>query len=52
VVTPGLWLQCLTTSQPNDEQLVVACAAMTALLNAERAAENEKTPVAAAVPAP
>ncbi len=35
VVTPGMWLQRLTTEQPNDEQLEVACEAMRVLLTAE-----------------
>jgi uncharacterized protein YqhQ len=35
VVTPGMWLQRLTTEQPNDEQLEVACEAMRVLLEAE-----------------
>lgn len=41
VLVPGMWLQRLTTSQPNDPQLEVACQAMKVLLEAE----NEyKTP--------
>jgi uncharacterized protein YqhQ len=35
VVTPGMWLQRLTTEQPNDEQLEVACAAMQVVIDAE-----------------
>lgn len=35
VVTPGMWLQRLTTEHPNDEQLEVACEAMRVLLEAE-----------------
>jgi len=35
VITPGMWLQRLTTSQPDDAQLEVACAAMKALLERE-----------------
>ncbi len=35
VITPGMWLQRLTTVQPNDEQLEVACEAMRVLLKAE-----------------
>lgn len=35
VVTPGMWLQRLTTEQPNDEQLEVACAAMKVVIDAE-----------------
>ncbi len=41
VMIPGLWMQRLTTRQPNDEQLEVSCAAMQAILDAE-----EKWPVA------
>ncbi len=35
VITPGMWLQRLTTSQPSDEQLEVACRAMQVLLDKE-----------------
>jgi len=42
VVTPGMWLQRLTTLQPDDSQLEVACAAMLAVL------EEEKKTLAAA----
>lgn len=35
LLTPGLWLQRLTTRQPDDQQLEVACAAMRAVLEAE-----------------
>ncbi|MDQ3812658.1 MAG: DUF1385 domain-containing protein [Armatimonadota bacterium] len=35
IMTPGLWLQRLTTRQPDDEQLEVSCAAMRVLLEAE-----------------
>lgn len=38
VVTPGMWLQRLTTEEPDDAQLEVACEAMRVLL----AAENSK----------
>jgi uncharacterized protein YqhQ len=38
VVTPGMWLQRLTTRQPNDEQLAVACEAMRVLLEEEKKA--------------
>ncbi|MDQ3812711.1 MAG: DUF1385 domain-containing protein [Armatimonadota bacterium] len=34
-MTPGLWLQRLTTRQPDDAQLEVSCAAMRVLLEAE-----------------
>lgn len=35
VITPGMWLQRLTTSQPDDDQLEVACRAMQVLLEKE-----------------
>ena len=34
-IKPGMWLQRLTTEQPNDEQLEVACEAMRVLLAQE-----------------
>ena len=37
VMTPGMWLQRLTTKQPDDSQLEVSCAAMQAVLSAEKA---------------
>ena len=37
VMTPGMWLQRLTTRQPDDSQLEVSCAAMRAVLDAEKA---------------
>ncbi len=40
VVTPGMWLQRLTTEEPNDEQLEVACEAMRVVIAAENASEN------------
>ncbi|MDF2439650.1 MAG: hypothetical protein JWN98_634 [Abditibacteriota bacterium] len=47
IMTPGLWLQRLTTAQPDDEQLEVSCTAMRAVIEAE-----ENAPAAAkAVPA-
>jgi len=42
VITPGMWLQRLTTSQPDDAQLEVACAAMKALLDKENLAYEPK----------
>jgi uncharacterized protein YqhQ len=38
IMIPGLWLQRLTTRQPDDTQLEVACAAMQVVLDAEKAA--------------
>ena len=35
VLTPGMWLQRLTTAQPNDEQLEVSCEAMRVVIAAE-----------------
>lgn len=35
VITPGMWLQRLTTAHPDDEQLEVACRAMQILLEKE-----------------
>ena len=35
LMTPGMWLQRLTTHQPDDAQLEVSCAAMRAVLEAE-----------------
>jgi uncharacterized protein YqhQ len=35
LMIPGLWMQRLTTRQPDDAQLEVSCAAMQAILNAE-----------------
>jgi uncharacterized protein YqhQ len=37
LMIPGLWLQRLTTRQPDDTQLEVACAAMQVVLDAENA---------------
>lgn len=37
LMTPGLWLQRLTTQQPDESQLEVSCAAMKVVLDAERA---------------
>lgn len=38
IMTPGMWLQRLTTRQPDDEQLEVSCAAMRVVLDAEEQA--------------
>ena len=42
VVKPGMWLQRLTTEEPSDEQLEVACEAMRVLLEKEEEIELEK----------
>lgn len=36
ILTPGMWLQRLTTRQPDDSQLEVACAAMQVVIDAEQ----------------
>jgi uncharacterized protein YqhQ len=46
VMIPGLWMQRLTTKEPDDAQLEVSCAAMQAILDAEAqfaANETQKT---------
>lgn len=43
IMTPGLWLQRLTTRQPDDAQLEVSCAAMRAVLDAEAEATRSAT---------
>jgi uncharacterized protein YqhQ len=43
VMTPGLWLQRLTTEQPDDAQLEVACEAMRVLLEAETEYKKENS---------
>ena len=40
VVKPGMWLQRLTTEEPSDEQLEVACEAMRVLLEKEEEIEK------------
>ena len=42
VVKPGMWLQRLTTEEPSDEQLEVACEAMRVLLEKEEEVEQTK----------
>ena len=42
VVKPGMWLQRLTTEEPSDEQLEVACEAMRVLLVEEEKVEATK----------
>ncbi len=42
VVKPGMWLQRLTTEEPSDDQLEVACEAMRVLLNKEEEVEAKK----------
>ena len=45
VVKPGMWLQRLTTEEPSDEQLEVACEAMRVLLVKEEEMERRKAEV-------
>ena len=49
VITPGMWLQRLTTSQPDDEQLEVACRAMQVLLDKEQLPQPMKSDGATAM---
>lgn len=44
IMTPGMWLQRLTTRQPDDAQLEVSCAAMRAVLDAEAASHSRTVP--------
>lgn len=44
VMTPGMWLQRLTTRQPDDSQLEVSCAAMQAVIDAERTPRASPNP--------
>lgn len=39
VLAPGLWLQSMTTAEPNDKQLEVAIAAMNKAVEVDKAAE-------------
>jgi hypothetical protein len=39
LITPGLWLQSMTTREPDDGQIEVAIAALDRVLDAERAEE-------------
>ncbi len=47
VVKPGMWLQRLTTEEPSDQQLEVACEAMRVLLVEEEKIEARKAVKAA-----
>ena len=40
LMIPGMWLQRLTTREPDDEELEVSCAAMKAVLEAEQSATS------------
>jgi uncharacterized protein YqhQ len=48
VVTPGLWLQRITTKEPDDSQLEVAVVALRAALGIDQP-EQERSPVAVGV---
>lgn len=41
LMAPGMWLQRITTREPNDSQIEVAIAALQDVLNAERGREDE-----------
>lgn len=41
LMAPGMWLQRITTCEPNDNQIEVAIAALQDVLNAERGREDE-----------
>jgi uncharacterized protein YqhQ len=43
ILAPGLWLQSLTTGEPDDSQLEVAIAAMNKAVEIDRAEEAEQT---------
>lgn len=45
VMWPGLMLQNLTTREPDEEQLAVAIAALERVLDEEKAAEPEESPI-------
>jgi uncharacterized protein YqhQ len=47
VLAPGLWLQSLTTGEPDEKQLEVAIAAMTKAVEIDRAEETAAPPAAA-----
>jgi uncharacterized protein YqhQ len=44
IMIPGMWLQRLTTRQPDDAQLEVSCAAMRAVMDAEHSHEAVAKP--------
>ncbi len=41
ISAPGMWLQKITTKEPSDDMLEIAIAALTAVLNESKEAENE-----------
>jgi uncharacterized protein YqhQ len=51
LLTPGLWLQALTTREPDDKQLEVALAALKKVVEIEQPQPAMPPPVAAQVPA-
>ena len=44
IMTPGMWLQRLTTKQPDDSQLEVSCVAMQTVIDAEHGHNVEAAP--------
>jgi uncharacterized protein YqhQ len=52
LMTPGLWLQSLSTKQPDDKQLEVALAALKGVLSEEKAPVLVSEPVQVAEPVP
>jgi uncharacterized protein YqhQ len=50
LMTPGLWLQRLTTREPSLDQLEVAIASLRAVLSADQLAEVEARPVRSTLP--
>ncbi len=42
LIMPGLWLQKITTKEPDDTQLEVAIVALKEVLNSEKEAQNDK----------
>ena len=44
IMTPGLWLQALTTREPDDSQLEVALLALTKVIAADQPAEPDPEP--------
>ena len=48
---PGMWTQLLTTREPDDEQLAVAIASLSAVMNADETNRPPVSPVPDAVAA-
>jgi len=45
VIAPGLWLQKLTTREPDDQQLEVAICALQRVLEIEERVDMEQQPI-------